>query len=183
MTDFYQLIPFSTLPTTYSICATVERLQNKLMISFQLKDPQSEVFWPLANEMRRQDFLWESTCFEAFIGSHDRREYFELNLTPSAAWNLYRFSDFRTPNVMPPVAVLKAALTQFSINQYIISAEIDLNHLNIADQDIDLGLAAVIKTTDALHYFAIQHSAAQADFHDRRDWIIQLPTNPPEQIA
>jgi hypothetical protein len=174
MTHHYQLIPFSTLPIAYSVGVTVERCHNKLKLSFELIDPQSEAFWPLANEMTRQDFLWESTCFEAFIGSHDRREYFELNLTPSLAWNLYRFSDYRTPNVMPPVAVVEPALTQFGINQDIISAEIDLNVLNIADQDIRLGLTAVIKTAKASHYFALQHSSPQADFHDPRDWIIRL---------
>ncbi len=183
MTHRHQLILFSQLPIAYFICATVERCQNKLNVSFELTDPHNEVFWPLANEMSRQDFLWDSTCFEVFIGSPNQHEYFELNLSPSSAWNLYCFTDYRTPNVMPPVAVLEPALIRFDVHLHRMSAEIDLNALKISHQEIKLGLAAVIKTAGASQYFALQHSALQADFHDKRDWIIRLLPNTPEQIA
>ncbi len=174
MTNTYQLVPFSAEPMSYSVQAKVERLQNKLVFTFELIDPQNEVFWQHGNEIKRQDYLWESTCFEAFIGSNDQTNYFELNLAPSLEWNLYRFTHYRTPSAMPPTPVLEPALIKFDVNSQTISAEIDLVALNLADIEIKLGLTAVLKTAETIHYFAIQHPIPHADFHDAMGWTIRL---------
>lgn len=159
---------------SYSIQAKVERVQNTLRLTFELTDPNNEVIWHPQDEIKRQDFLWENTCFEAFIGTSNSTNYFELNLSPSRAWNLYRFSDYRTPNDIPPIAVTEPALIKFDIENLTISAEVDLNALKLGHQHIKLGLTAVIKTADSLHYFAIQHPVLHADFHDAQGWTIQL---------
>lgn len=172
MTNTYQLIP--TQPISYEITAQVERHQNRLVLKFELTDPQKDVFWPQESEIKRQDFLWESTCFEAFIGIPNHSQYFELNLSPSRAWNLYRFTDYRTPNDMPPVAVIEPALLKFDVEDHTIFAEIDLNALKLTDQEIKIGLTAVIKTVDTLEYLAICHPKSAADFHDSMGWIIRL---------
>jgi hypothetical protein len=39
--------------------------------------------------------------------------------------------------------------------------------------DLYLGLSAVLNTT-RYHYFAMQHSSPQADFHNKRDWLHQF---------
>jgi len=174
MTNTYQLVPFSAEPMSYSVQVKVERLQNKLVFIFELTDPKNEIVWPQENEIKRQDFLWESTCFEAFIGSNDQANYFELNLSPTRAWNLYRFTNYRTPNDMPPLAVNEPALITFEVKDRSLSAEIDLTSLKLADIEIKLGLTAVLKTTKTLHYFAIQHPVPHADFHDSMGWTIRL---------
>ncbi len=174
MAHWHSLIPFSAQPMSYSVQAKVERTDDKLVLTFELIDPQHEVIWHPQDEIQRQDFLWESTCFEAFIGTPNNTHYFELNLSPTRAWNLYRFTDYRTPNVMPPVPVPEPVLGKFDINNYTISAEIDLSLLKLANLEIKLGLTAVIKTADSLHYFAIQHPVLHADFHDAQGWTIQL---------
>jgi len=159
---------------SYSVQAKVERAQHKLLLTFELSDPNNEVIWHPYDEIKRQDFLWESTCFEVFIGTPSRPNYFELNLSPSRAWNLYRFTDYRTPNDMPPVAVTEPALIKLDVVNHTITAEIDLHTLKLDHQAIKLGLTAVIKTADSLHYFAIQHPVLHADFHDAQGWTIQL---------
>ena len=174
MAHWHPLIPFSTEPMRYSVKAKVERAQNKLSLTFELIDPQHELIWQPQSGMTRQDYLWENTCFEAFIGSPDHRNYFELNLSPTRAWNLYRFTDYRTPNIMPPLPVHEPALIKFDVTHNTISAEIDLVALELADMEIKLGLTAVIKTADSLHYFAIQHPVLHADFHDSQGWTIRL---------
>ena len=40
--------------------------------------------------------------------------------------------------------------------------------------DLYLGLTAVFNTTQGMHYFAMQHSSPQADFHNKRDWLHHL---------
>lgn len=178
MTRCYPLIPFgseqNTQETSHSVNAYAFRQAGILTIQFQINDPQHEINWPKQNRMERQDYLWESTCFEAFISTPNHNEYFELNLSPSLAWNLYHFTDYRTPKDMPPIRVLKHALIKFEIEDHTINAEIDLNALNLADQEITLGLTAVIKTADSLDYLAIHHPKSEADFHDSMGWTIRL---------
>lgn len=180
MTHWHLLIPFSAEPMSYSVQAKVERLQNILVLKFELIDPQNDVFWPEENEIKRQDFLWEGTCFEAFIGTPDHSQYFELNLSPSRAWNLYRFTNYRTPTNMPPVAVLEPALNKFEIQLRTVNAEIDLNALHLADQEITVGLTAVIKTATSLEYLAVHHPQSKADFHDPLGWTIRLLPDAPK---
>jgi len=35
-------------------------------------------------------------------------------------------------------------------------------------------LSAVLKTSQEVHYFAMQHSSPQPDFHNKRDWLHQF---------
>src|SRR6185503_6002309 len=43
----------------------------------------------------RRDELWKHTCFEAFIALDRAGGYFEINLSPSFDWAVYRFSGYR----------------------------------------------------------------------------------------
>lgn len=54
--------------------------------------------------MRRADFLWQQDCFECFIGHMDESAYLEINANTAGEFNCYQFDDYRTPDVMPPVA-------------------------------------------------------------------------------
>lgn len=178
MTRCYPLIHFrseqNAVETSYSANACAFRQKNILTIQFHINDPLQEIDWPKKNRIERQDYLWENTCFEAFISTPNQSNYFELNLSPSLAWNLYRFTDYRTPNDMPPIRVAEPALLKFEINDRLITVDIDLNALKIADQEITLGLTAVIKTAESIDYLSIHHPKSEADFHDSMGWTIRL---------
>ncbi|GAC1368832.1 MAG: DOMON-like domain-containing protein [Aquirhabdus sp.] len=143
-------------------------------MQFKVDDPLHQISWQVQQQLEQLDYLWENTCFEAFISTPNQREYFELNLSPSLAWNLYRFTDYRTPNDMPPVRVLEPALSKFEIEDHLITVNIDLNALKLADQEIKLGLTAVIKTNDSTEYLTLHHPKSEADFHDSMGWTIRL---------
>lgn len=188
MTNSYSLTPFSAHPTSYAVEVSAARQKNVLSLIFTVTDPQHQIIWPHAEPTathHRQDYLWENTCFEAFIGIKNRSEYFELNLSTQLAWNLYRFTDYRTPNTMPPIAVTEPALLRFEVKDHTLLAEIDLTALKLTNQEIQLGLTAVIKTHDSTEYLSLNHPKSEADFHDARGWTIQLlpETQIPESIV
>lgn len=178
MTRCYPLIPFHSekklIQPEYSVNAFAFRQATTLTIKFEVNDPHHEIDWPEKQKSERCDYLWENTCFEAFISSQNQSEYFELNLSPSLAWNLYRFTDYRTPKAMPPLRVLEPALIKFEVQDHLITVDIDLTTLKLADQEVTLGLTAVIKTADSLDYLAVHHPKSQADFHDSMGWTIRL---------
>ena len=47
-----------------------------------IRDPNQLIIWPQEVAAHpRQDFLWEETCFEIFIGVDDEDFYREINLS------------------------------------------------------------------------------------------------------
>ena len=160
--------------TKYSVQANASLLGNRLIISFKVNDPARDIIWPEPDQLMQRDFLWESTCFEVFINHRTHNAYFELNLSPSLAWNLYQFSDYRTPHTIPPQRVREPALLKFEVLDQTVSAEIDLARLHLVGKKLNLGLTAVIQTQNSLEYLALNHPIAQADFHHASGWTLSL---------
>jgi len=125
---------------------------------------------------RREDGLWQHTCFEAFVrGSGDA--YCEFNLSPSTAWATYGFSRYREgmsqielarePSVHVSVAPDRLAL------EAVIGAEA---LLSLPGNDVlQLSLCAVIEEIDdRLSYWALTHPAERPDFHHPSGFVLQV---------
>ena len=94
----FSLIPFppdQTLPQI-TITGHIERLASQLSLTWLVTGEIDQIAIPAPNPLpTRQDHLWQTTCFEFFLGLADRPDYWEFNLSPSGHWNCYRFSDYR----------------------------------------------------------------------------------------
>ncbi len=170
----YRLSAFDGAPLPFTVTADAVRQQHWLHLTFTLSDPDHLVIWPAQQMPSRQDYLWENTCFEAFIKAANQAGYVELNLAPSSAWNLYQFDNYRTPQQMPPRRVMASALESMTLTGHTLTVTLDLDQIHLADQEINIRLTAVITTQTALYYLALHHPATQADFHDVRGWTITL---------
>lgn len=173
----YELLAFDRNFRAVTIVAALEQQpQNILNVGFWLNDPEQRVRWPdLVTAHPRQDFLWEHTCFEIFIGIQDQDQYREINLSASQAWQVYQFEEYRYPDQSPPLAAHDIELVALSKTHYGLNAKLDLTKWlaaeNIRWDDLYIGLTAVLETNNEQHYFAMQHSASQADFHNKYDWL------------
>ena len=163
-----------------SIVAAIESPASGIIqLGFWLNDPMQQIIWTdkVAGHPRL-DFLWEHTCFELFIGIRDQDQYIEVNLSPSGAWQSYHFEEYRYPETMPPPLNSKIELVELKRTGFGLTATIDINlflhHHKIAMKDLFVGISAVIQTTAKTHYFAMQHSSPEADFHNKRDWLHQF---------
>lgn len=67
---------------------------EQLTLEVRVSDPFHTILWP-APAVERADNLWQTSCFEAFIGSGTGSGYAEFNLSPSGAWAAYGFDDYR----------------------------------------------------------------------------------------
>ncbi|WP_180028122.1 DOMON-like domain-containing protein [Acinetobacter sp. YH16032] len=150
-----------------------------LNVGYWLRDPNQYLVYPeiVAGHPRR-DFLWEETCFEIFIGVKDQDFYREVNLSPSQAWQAYQFEEYRYPEDMPPQAAYDIELNSLKKTHYGLNVSLDLTEFMLKHklkwQDIFIGLSAVLNTSQAKHYYAMQHSSPEADFHNKRDWLHQF---------
>jgi hypothetical protein len=136
-----------------------------------------ELLLPPPAVSRRQDELWQHSCFEAFVRSGPHHAYFELNFAPSGEWAAYRFDGYRAgmadADLAPPKIVTRADAARFELE-----AEIALPV--IADGPWQLGLSAVIEERNGRKsYWALRHPPGKADFHHPESFALQLdPVRP-----
>lgn len=162
-----------------AIVAAIEIPRSGIIkTGFWINDPEQKIVWPpTQDEIGHQDYLWQNTCFELFIGVKEQDYYREINLAPTA-WQAYAFEEYRFPEDLPPQPAQDIALLELQRTPFGLTAVIDINAFLHAEQlkmsHLFLGLTAVITTAQKQHFFAMQHSSPQADFHNKRDWLYQL---------
>lgn len=164
----YLLIEFSNPSHTISVDVNYDNARLKLRYTME----PEPIVWPAFNLLTRQTGLWESTCFELFLGRTDDPGYLEVNLSPCGAWNCFSFSDSRCD--MKESAALTPG--EITTHAYSLTASLDCDP-PLAQTTYTLGLAAVVKKpTGELSYFAHSHGD-KPDFHDRSRHVLVKPDN------
>lgn len=173
----YELNAFNRRFEAISLVGAIEQESPAtLNIGFWIRDPNQYIQWPdQVIGHPRQDYLWEQTCFEVFIGVQGEDFYREINLSPSHAWQAYQFEEYRFPENMPPEHAEDIDIHELKRTHYGLKVSIDLSQFlhdhQLKWSNLFIGLSAVLNTTQGLQYFAMQHSSPQADFHNKRDWL------------
>ncbi|MEA5419008.1 DOMON-like domain-containing protein [Spirulina sp. CCNP1310] len=164
----FTLHPFESVPFPLRMTGTVERAAN-LAITYDIAGDLTHLYFPPPETPRRADRLWETTCLEAFIAIPGSDAYWELNLSPSGAWQLYRFESYRSGMAVETGISDLTLQIDHNPTHFNLSVELDLNALGLADQLLELGITAVIATAAGeLSYWALHHPGPVADFHDRQ---------------
>jgi hypothetical protein len=174
----FALQPFaatSNLPQV-EINGRVNRKGDLLSIDYQLfGDLNAISIAPPTSTPSRQFHLWEATCFEFFIGIPGDANYWEFNLSPSGDWAVFALDDYRQ-GLRDELAFTSLPFKVDRYPNYItLSLEFDLSELILAEQDLEMSVTTVIKSSqDELSYWAINHSGKEADFHLRKSFVISL---------
>lgn len=123
----------------------------------------------------RADELWRTTCFEAFIWAGEGA-YFEINLSPSGQWSLYRFEGYRSGRTALDGVEVRDSRLDVSGDQIAFTATLDLDRLPLPPRPWRVGLSTVIETTDgAISYWALAHPSDKPDFHHPYSFLLELP--------
>lgn len=179
----YSLHPYAPTNSSLTLSASLERNQhNHLSVRYYLQDNQNEViFSPPNHQPNRADNLWEKTCFELFLGFPGSCRYWELNLSPSGDWNLFRFNTYRH-GMVEELLIVSLPMEVIRKNHSLtLHSTLDLNPFIHPHQPIDASITAVIILSDKTpSYWAINHCGNQPDFHLRESFSISL--NPKESL-
>jgi hypothetical protein len=131
----------------------------------------------VAEQTHEGDPLWQHTCFELFVGATNDAEYYEFNFSPSGAWTLLGFRDYRDGGPMH-VESLKPKITARREEHGLrLDAEVPLEYLPGVHSGVQLsiGLSAVVEEiAGTLSYWALKHPPGQPDFHHADNFAIQL---------
>lgn len=185
--DFVHLDKVMSVP---AITASVSVVEGAVQASFVVeKTCHTQDVFVVADasetakrlSMRRADFLWQQDCFECFIGHMDEPAYLEINANTAGEFNSYQFDDYRTPDVMPPVANHAYDVQSFVYQDEVAfcfgfevanfkatktATSIDVARLKINPTVI---LYPMIDGQAVPIYYAYQH-AIPPDFHQRSAW-------------
>lgn len=164
------LIPHRQFPpsTVSSIETSVWRDGDRWHFRYLVEDA-GQVVLPDPAERARGDRLWETTCFEAFVGGAGR-SYREFNFAPSGQWAAYEFAAPRDGKRDAEAEVevwLEGGETWIAV-EAAVSA-------NLVPHS-PLGLSAVIEEHGgAKSYWAFAHAPGEPDFHHPDCFVAQLP--------
>ena len=184
MTHF-SLIPFPDNCPHHEIEITgqIERFNQQLSITFQLTGEieQVAIAPPDENPSRRNE-LWQTTCFEFFLGLKNSPKYWEFNLSPAGHWNIYRFDDYRQGMTEELAFQSLPFLVKVQPDSLTLSLSLDLEKIISPTQALEASITTVIQSKinnliseqDAITYWALTHVAQEADFHQRKSFILSL---------
>ena len=173
--QLFALTPFESLQSLSNLTLTghLARQGPTLNIRYTLLGPLDEIVIPgFMDRPERLDGLWQSTCFELFIGIKGAQPYWEFNLSPAGHWNIYAFTTYRQNMRWEPTYPSLPFHIQHRPNSLQLDLAFKLTQIIPVDQALNIGISAVIQLRDgALTYWALTHPGPQPDFHQREGWI------------
>ncbi len=155
---------------------SIGRRAGILVIRYALRGRLAELVIPGPAELpARRHGLWEGTCFELFLGVKDSPGYWEFNLSPAGHWNVYRFEGYRLGMAEETAFASLDCSVRRRPDRLEVALELEIGRITAADQPLAVAVAAVIEFRDrGLTYWALTHPGAQADFHRRDSFQLEL---------
>ena len=162
-------------PGGMSIQGTIERPPEALVLSFVLQGNLDDIVLPTAAERTRRDNLWQATCLEMFWAAEGEKNYWELNLAPNGAWNVYAFTEYRT-EMRPEDRVEEPRIeTARTSDTFSLTAELEIGKLHADNAPLRVGVSAVLQHRDTrLSYWALAHPEEKPDFHAPQSFLLRV---------
>lgn len=162
----FVLVPFHASGPVGHIDGAIARRGTQLIVEFNGL-PRHGIHWPDATTSpERRSGLWQSTCFECFIGLSNADTYIESNLSPSGHWQAFEFEAYREIAVPADTVLVSGRSDTDTRDQCNINCTIDIEHPRFVTSDWYISPTAVLKDLQGkLHYYALSHSTERPDFH------------------
>ncbi|MFA6498363.1 MAG: DOMON-like domain-containing protein [Desulfurivibrionaceae bacterium] len=158
-----------------SIQGTIERTPKTLALSFVLQGNLDDLVLPSTTERTRRDNLWQTTCLEMFWAEEGEKNYWELNLAPTGAWNVYAFTDYRTCMRQEDRVAEPHIETTRTPGSFSLTAELEIGKLHAGPAPLRVGVSGVLKHRDSrLSYWSLAHPKDRPDFHAPQSFLLRV---------
>jgi hypothetical protein len=174
----FHLVPFPApiLPAIH-ITGSIALQDQVLDLTCLIEGAVEQVRLPeISLNPSRRDELWKGTCFEFFLATKARPEYWEFNMSPSGDWNVYRMDAYRRAGFREESAIQRLTFgVQKQPGLLELHVTVDLSPIVQPFESLEIGVAAVVQSNDGKpSYWALVHPEPQADFHLRESFILGL---------
>lgn len=160
---------------TVTIQGTIARTPQSLVLSFVLHGNLGDLVLPDAAERTRCDNLWQATCLEMFWAEEGEKNYWELNLAPNGAWNVYAFTDYRTGMQREERVAAPLVETTRTPDSFSLTAKLGIGNLHASNAPLRIGVSGVLKHRDSrLSYWALAHPKEKPDFHAPQTFLLRV---------
>ena len=157
------------------IHGAIERTGQTLALSFLLQGNLDDLVLPAATEWTRCDNLWQSTCLEMFWAEEGKKNYWELNLAPNGACNVYAFTDYRTGMRQEERLAEPRIEIQRTAESFAVCAELETGKLQAGNTPLRIGVSGVLQHRDTrLSYWALAHPEEKPDFHTPQAFLLRV---------
>lgn len=174
----FSLQPFAStkLLPNLKIAGNIARYANELTITYALFGNLEAVVIATPSDIpERKHELWKETCFEFFVGIKNSERYWEFNLSPTGHWNVYRFEGYRQGMQEETAFTTVPFSIQNQSDNFALAVNVGLDQIVSPEEAIEVSITAVIKQRDdEVTYWALTHQGAEADFHLRDSFIIDM---------
>lgn len=178
----FQLQPFpgfQPIPAITITGAVSRSPDNQINVIYHLQGAIDAIALPRLNSAAmRQWQLWESTCFELFIGlggGLQQSHYWEINLSPNGNWNAFALTGYRQGIQEASQIDQLKIITQQQHDRFTLEASFPLTDIIDPTATLAISATAVIQTqADDISYWAICHCGSEPDFHQRDSFTLQL---------
>ena len=161
--------PSTAIATVQSIDCAVWQDNGRWHFRY-LVEGADDLILPDPADPARVDNLWETTCFEAFVGLKDE-SYLEYNFSSSGQWAAYRFDSHRKGMRVEPAEVevwLEGGEGWIAVEAAVKSTALNPGSI--------LSLTAVVEEQGGhKSYWALAHPQGPRDFHDPSCFVARLP--------
>ncbi len=175
---YFSLKPFQPAPYALEIGGRVARRANRLDVRYEITGDLHMIDIPgRKREASRVKGLWEKTCLELFLAAGDCDRYWEVNLSPTGDWNVFRFDHYEEERRADKL-VEEALFDSFPFRiqkehgSFSLDFEFALDRIVREDQSIEVGISAVIAPPKT--YWALAHRGSRPNFHSRDSFTIKL---------
>lgn len=148
-----------------------------LALAYRVEGDVRRLSIPPRRLPRRTDYLWQHTCFEAFVSANGQPEYWEFNFSPSGEWAVYSFRRYRDGGPLQDPQFLPGIAVDRTEDHFDVHAKIQLHRLPAAlhNSRLRLGLSAVIEQENGIvSYWALNHPPGKADFHHSDAFALEI---------
>ncbi|BAY73616.1 hypothetical protein NIES25_00240 [Nostoc linckia NIES-25] len=174
----FSLQPFTSSESlaNLEITGNISRNINQFSIGYTVTGDLKEIVVASpSNTPSRKHQLWEDTCFEFFFGIKNSPQYWEFNLSPAGHWNVYRFDGYRQGMREETALTILPFNVKNQPDKLLLTLNIDLDKIISPEQIIEVAITTVIKYRNGgITYWALTHRGAEADFHLRDSFILEL---------
>lgn len=145
-----------------------------LQVAYAIHGFNLDLRVPTPHAPAPHDALWQTTCFELFLGAVGQSSYREFNFSPSGQWACYDFLDTRRPAPVPFDCPTPGIRFERSEDLLKLFASLPKAALPKVDT-LRIAVSAVLEAEGGHHAFwALAHPPGKPDFHAHTGFVLSL---------
>lgn len=151
--------------------ANIELQNLQLKVNYQIEGDISQYNFSQKTKQQRADRLWLDTCFELFIANRDKKEYWEINTSPSTEWNSYYFTGYKENMRESTIFSTPKIITDSDESQYKLSFETTIKK-GFLEKKLHINICVILLDRDGeRNFYSINRRNNTPDFHDKVWWV------------